>query len=337
MKLLTVTVPCYNSEAYMEKCVESLLIGGDRVEIIIIDDGSKDRTGEIADAYAEKYPNIVRVIHQENGGHGEGINQGLIHATGKYFKVVDSDDMLSEDFPEFLNRLEECEAKGGVDLMVTNYFYVHTDGKGDRSICYKTALPEGRIFGWEETRRFPLHQLLTIHSCTFRTELMRKTAKEPLPKHVFYEDNLMIFRVLPSVEKIYYFNSDMYRYWIGRPDQSVQEEVMKKRYMHQVLVSERCFKCCHLDEIKSKRLRKYLDHELFILFGISSVYARLRDEDEADANLETMWNNCKEFDKKWGTHYRHKTPLKFVCMRGKKGRKFARIIYKIANKVVRFN
>ena len=63
MKLLTVTVPCYNSEAYMEKCIDSLLVGGERVEIIIIDDGSRDRTGEIADGYAEKYPNIVRVIH----------------------------------------------------------------------------------------------------------------------------------------------------------------------------------------------------------------------------------------------------------------------------------
>ena len=83
MKLLTVTVPCYNSEAYMENCLESLLRGGDRMEIIVIDDGSKDRTGEIADAYAQKYPTIVKVVHQENGGHGAGINAGLKHATGR--------------------------------------------------------------------------------------------------------------------------------------------------------------------------------------------------------------------------------------------------------------
>ena len=109
MKLLTVTVPCYNSAEYMEKCIESLRVGGERVEIIIVNDGSKDRTGEIADDYAEKYPNIVRVVHQENGGHGEGINQGLSWASGKYFKVVDSDDVLSEDFPLFLDKLEECD------------------------------------------------------------------------------------------------------------------------------------------------------------------------------------------------------------------------------------
>ena len=152
MKLLTVTVPCYNSQDYMANCIESLLPGSDRVEIIVINDGSKDNTGAIADEYAAKYPNIVRVIHQENGGHGEGINQGLRHATGKYFKVVDSDDKVSEDFPAFLDMLEECEKTGGVDLFVTNYYYVHTDGIGDRSINYSNALPEHKVFGWSEKK-----------------------------------------------------------------------------------------------------------------------------------------------------------------------------------------
>ena len=72
MKLLSVAIPCYNSEAYMSKCINSLLIGGEEVEIIIVDDGSSDRTAEIADDYAEKYPTIVKAIHQENGGHGQG-------------------------------------------------------------------------------------------------------------------------------------------------------------------------------------------------------------------------------------------------------------------------
>ena len=107
MKLLTVTIPCYNSQDYMEKCIDSILPGGDRVEIIIIDDGSKDNTGAIADKYAARYPDIIRVVHQPNGGHGEGINQGLRHATGKYFKTVDSDDWLSEDFPRFLDLVNE--------------------------------------------------------------------------------------------------------------------------------------------------------------------------------------------------------------------------------------
>ena len=92
MKYLTITVPCYNSQDYMEHCIDSLLIGGEDVEILIVDDGSKDRTGEIADRYALEYPNIVKAIHQENGGHGEAVNAGIRNATGLYFKVVDSDD-----------------------------------------------------------------------------------------------------------------------------------------------------------------------------------------------------------------------------------------------------
>lgn len=336
MKLLTVTIPCYNSAEYMEKCVDSILVGGDRVEIIIINDGSKDRTGEIADAYAARYPNIVKAVHQENGGHGEGINQGLARASGKYFKVVDSDDAMSADFPAFLDKLEECEKNGGVDLMVTNYYYVHTDGVGDRSICYKNALPTDRIFGWGETKSFRVHQLLTIHSCTFRTELMRR-CEEPLPKHVFYEDNLMVYRCLPMVKRMYYMNIDLYRYWIGRPDQSVQEAVMKKRYTHQVLVNEKCFYACHLDDVTEPKLKKYLKHELFVMFGISILNARLNKSKEVDDDLYRMWDNCIAFDKKWGKHFRYRSLLTFICIPGKFGQNFAVFIYRLANKIVRFN
>ena len=98
MKILTITVPCYNSESYMRKCIDSLLIGGEDVEILIVDDGStKDRTPQIADEYAEKYPTIIRAIHQENKGHGGAVNTGIANATGLYFKVVDSDDWVDPD------------------------------------------------------------------------------------------------------------------------------------------------------------------------------------------------------------------------------------------------
>ena len=108
MKLLSVAIPCYNSEAYMSKCINSLLIGGEEVEIIIVDDGSSDRTAEIADEYAQKYPSIVKAIHQENGGHGEAVNTGIRNATGLYFKVVDSDDWVNQDaYYEILKTLYE--------------------------------------------------------------------------------------------------------------------------------------------------------------------------------------------------------------------------------------
>ena len=336
MKLLTVTVPCYNSQDYMENCVNSLLCGGDKVEIIIIDDGSKDNTGRIADEYAEKYPDIVKVVHQENGGHGEGINQGLAHATGIYFKVVDSDDTLNADFPAFLEKLEECERNGGVDLMVTNYYYVHSDGEGDRSINYSNVLPENRIFGWKDVGVFRMHQMLTIHSCTFRTELMRKWGEE-LPKHVFYEDNLMVCKTLPHVSRIYYFNADLYRYWIGRPDQSVQKNVMAKRYQHQVMVTEKCFTSFRMDHIADPMHRKYMHHELFLMFGISILYGRMNNTEEADAVLERMWETCRAHDLKLANHFRKGTCLSLICIPGAAGRRFCSFVYDTCNKIVRFN
>ncbi len=336
MKLLTVTVPCYNSAAYMANCIESLLPGGEKVEIIVINDGSRDETGRIADEYAEKYPTIVRVVHQENGGHGEGINQGLKRATGKYFKVVDSDDTMSADFPAFLEQLEQCDAQGGVDLAVTNYYYVHSDGKGDRSINYSSVLPEGRVFTWADTKPFRIHQMLTIHSCTFRTEAMRQWGEE-LPRHVFYEDNLMVCKTLPYVQKMVYMNMDLYRYWIGRPDQSVQQSVMAKRYSHQILVTEKCFRSFHMDDIRDKRLRQYLHHELFMMFGISILFTRLNKSAETDAALDKMWENCRAFDEKWANHFRNRTGLWFVSLPGRFGQDFSGLVYKAANKIVRFN
>ena len=336
MKLLSITVPCYNSQEYIRTCVDSLLAGGDKVEILIINDGSSDDTGIIADEYAEKYPETVKVIHQENGGHGEGINQGLRHATGTYFKVVDSDDKLGKDFPAFLEQLEALEAQGGVDLVVSNYYYVHSDGIGDRSINYSNALPQNRIFTWTDTKPFWMNQLLTIHSCTFRREVMLKWT-DWLPRHTFYEDNLMVYQTLPHIQKMYYVNSDLYRYTIGREGQSVQEDVMKSRYHHQILVTEKCFTSCRLDSVRDKKRKRYMKHELFMMFGISILFARLNQTGETDAAVEDMWRKCMEFDPKWTVHFRDQTLLWFISRPGKVGQKMSELVYRMARKIVRFN
>ena len=143
MKLITFTVPCYNSAAYMDHCIETLLTAGEDAEIILVDDGSKDDTGKIADAYAEKYPTIVRVIHQENGGHGEGVNQGIRNATGVYFKVVDSDDWLDTDaLQQVLAELRaHLNDEQPLDLMMANYVYEHVADNTQNVVDYKGILP----------------------------------------------------------------------------------------------------------------------------------------------------------------------------------------------------
>ena len=114
----------------MEHCINTLLTGGDEVEIIIVDDGSSDRTAEIADAYAEKYPTIIKAIHQENGGHGCAVNTGLANASGIYFKVVDSDDWVDVDaYVRVLETLKKFVADDTlVDMLLTNYVYEKIEG-----------------------------------------------------------------------------------------------------------------------------------------------------------------------------------------------------------------
>ena len=107
-----------------------------------------------------------------------------------------------------------------------------------------------------------------IHSCTFRTEMLRQNGLE-MPKHTFYEDNYMVYGNLKGVTRMYYMNADLYRYFIGREGQSVQEDVMKRRYTHQLTATELCFRAIRLDEVREKRKLSYLKHELFIMFGIS--------------------------------------------------------------------
>ena len=335
MKLLTVVIPCYNSQDYMENCIKSLLPGGDRVEIIIIDDGSTDSTGQIADEYAAKYPTMIKVIHQENGGHGEGINQGLKHASGRYFKVVDSDDCVSEDFLRFLNQLEQLHRQGDVDLVVTNYYYVHSDGIGDRSIAYRNCLPKNQIAAWSDTKPFHTHQLLTIHSCTFRTAIMRESGLV-LPKHTFYEDNVMVYANLPYVKRLSYLDMDLYRYTIGREGQSVQEDISISRYTHQIKATRLCFEAFHLDEVHDRRLKKYMEHELFIMFSIAILFARLNKSRESDRELTQLWVDCKKFDFKYARKFLC-SPLALLCIPGKAGAWFSEFIYRTAHKMVRFN
>ena len=125
MKYISFAIPCYNSEAYMAQAIESILPGGEDVEILIVNDGSKDRTSEIGKEYEEKYPGIVKLINKENGGHGDAVNAGLSHASGKYFKVVDSDDWVDRiSLMKILNVLKNFEEEEQeVDMLIANYVY----------------------------------------------------------------------------------------------------------------------------------------------------------------------------------------------------------------------
>ena len=146
MKILTIAIPSYNSMDYMRNCIESLLPGGEDVEILIVDDGSKDETPAIADEYEAKYPGIIRAIHQENGGHGEAVNAGLRNATGFFYKVVDSDDWVdAEAYQKILAFLKEAvKEEEPLDMLLSNYVYEKVGAKHKKVIQYHSILPDER-------------------------------------------------------------------------------------------------------------------------------------------------------------------------------------------------
>ena len=317
----------------MEKCIESLLIGKDDVEIIIIDDGSKDNTGKIADKYQKKYPNIVKAIHQENGGHGEGINVGLKHATGKYFKVVDSDDWLDETaYKKLLKEIKHIDT----DLVVCNYVYTYTDGRSDQVISFANVYDEGKILTWDDIHKFKVTQYPSLHSMMYKKSVLDKSNIE-LPKHVFYEDNLFIYLPLVNTKTIYYLDLDLYRYYIGRADQSVQESQMIKRSSHQVLVSERVCTAYDLTEIENKKLRKLMTRECIFLMTIGVVFSRLAFNKEGEKQYKELWKSVKEKNPKLYRRMRYFSMATFVSIPGRLGRQIMKLGYRFAHSLVNFN
>uniref|UniRef100_UPI003FEF49BE glycosyltransferase family 2 protein n=1 Tax=Lachnospira eligens TaxID=39485 RepID=UPI003FEF49BE len=151
-KLLSFAIPCYNSAEYMEHCINTVLAGGDEVEVIIVDDGStKDNTYEIAKRYEKEYPDIVKAVHQENGGHGEAVNTGLKHATGRFFKVVDSDDWVDgKSYKRMLATLRSFEEGSEPDMVIANYVYEKVGAKRKKVIHYENVFPVEQMFTWDD-------------------------------------------------------------------------------------------------------------------------------------------------------------------------------------------
>ena len=339
MKLLSIAIPCYNSEAYMRNCIESLLPGGEEVEILIVDDGStKDDTAKIADEYETNYPGIVKAIHQENGGHGEAVNTGLRHATGLYFKVVDSDDWVdAESYQKVLQKLSELVHEGNmVDMMICNYVYEKQGAKRKKTVRYTTAFPEDQVFTWSDVKRFHLGQYILMHSVIYRTRMLKNCGLE-LPKHTFYVDNIFVYYPLPYVKTLYYMNIDLYRYFIGRADQSVNEQVMIGRVDQQIKENKIMIDQYDLRTIQSPKLRKYMISYLDIMMTVSSIMLIRSGTPESLQKKKDLWQYLKKKDA--GLFYKLYFGIfgRAMNLPGKGGRKVSVIAYKLANKVMGFN
>lgn len=337
-KLLSVTVPCYNSQSYMKKCIDSLLVGGERIEIIIVDDGSTDDTAAIADDYAARYPEICRAIHQENGGHGEAVNTGLRNATGVFFKVVDSDDRVNKEaFFKLLEIMSKSVLEGKrLDMLISNYVYDKLGAKHKKVMRYATVLPTDTYFTWDDIGHFRQTQYILMHSVIYRTELLRESKLE-LPGHTFYVDNLFVFEPLPNVKVMYYADVNFYWYFIGRDDQSVHEDVMIRRLDQQLRVNNMMIDCFNSESIEERKCRIYMKNYLMIIMTVSSIMCILSDSEENLVKKRELWDSLKEKEPWAYRKIRFSILGVWMNFPGKVGRKISVCGYRVTQKIFGFN
>lgn len=338
MKYISFAIPCYNSEAYMANAVESILKGGEDVEIIIVNDGSKDRTSEIAHEFEAKYPTIIKAVDKENGGHGDAVNIGLEHATGKYFKVVDSDDWVNEeDLCKILDVLKKFETDNEeIDMLLSNYVYEKEGMERKKVIEYRNVLPQNTIFRWNDIKRFHLGQYILMHSVIYRTEFL-KLIQLHLPKHTFYVDNLYVYYPLPHVRKMYYLDVDFYRYFIGREDQSVNEKVMIGRVDQQIFVTKNMIDMYEMKNITNKKLRQYMINYLAIMMTVSSILLIRSKKEENLEKKKELWKYLKRTDYRTYWKIRYGILGQTMNLPGKSGRKISSLAYIVARRLIGFN
>ena len=233
-KWLTITIPSYNAEQYLETCLRSVCDVNEKtrraMEVLVIDDGSTDGTRALAEDFAARYPDTVKVISKENGGHGSAVNTGISHATGRYFKVVDADDWVGT---EALERLVHVLETADEDIVYTEFLWAFDDGSGETGrFRLKAESKEPFCYVmYDMPYRFDDiadRLYIKMHNMTIRTELLQKNSIR-LDEHCFYVDLEYITYPIPYVQTIRFLNETVYYYRLGREGQSVQLKSMQKR------------------------------------------------------------------------------------------------------------
>lgn len=231
MKVLTFVIPAYNSEKFLDKCITSMLVPEllDKLEIIVVNDGSTDATPTIVAKYCAQYPDTVRLITQENKGHGGALNTGCAAATGRYLKVIDADDWVkTENLPAFVQQLETCDS----DVVLTPHHTIDiSTGEVRNWRCFPPQFGKAYTFGEIMQSWKSFDRSLTFHGITYNTAFYHAKA-EPLPEHVFYEDH--VFATFPCcyAQSVTPLDLFVYEYRIGDCSQSVSRANQLKRRSH---------------------------------------------------------------------------------------------------------
>ena len=337
MKALTILIPVYNTEKYIKRCLDSLIVSEimDDIEILVVNDGGKDHSVEIIQKYVDSYPETVRLIDKENGGHGSTINAGIKEAKGKYFRVLDSDDWFnSTDFVKFVNRLKSEDA----DLVVCDYRKEHTYNSKSEYFVYKN-LEDRKCYCFDDIDLKILEgEYFVMATSTYKTEILRTSGLKMLEK-TFYVD--MQYNVVPmtKVETFTYYHLDIYRYFIGRDDQSVNEKVMISRIDQQIRVNKIMIDLYakHESMLSCPQLKEYMLHYLETIQMVTSVLLMKMNTSESEAMRDDLWHYLEEKSPDAYKILKSSVLGKFTKSHNKLSHKLTMGGYKIAQKWIGFN
>ena len=235
-KILTIAIPAYNVERYLRQCLDSFLVESvlEETEVLIINDGSEDSTEQIGLEYQRRFPDSIRVITKENGGHGSAINTGIEYAQGKYFKIVDGDDWVnSEEWEEFIHFLKSQDC----DLVASNF------RKMDHTTLYPLKQPELTFNNFRYNEMYKFQDIygkafIKMHSMTIRTSIFKENNIK-ISQHCFYVDAEYIFFPIPYIKNVIFYEPDIYMYRLGLPGQSIDIKKMQKNMSNHTHVLER--------------------------------------------------------------------------------------------------
>lgn len=290
-KILTITIPSYNVEPYMNEVLPTFLDPAvmDKIEILIVNDGSKDGTAALGKEYEAKYPGVITLVDKENGGHGSTINKGIELATGKYFKVVDGDDWVDTvAFIKFVNFLEKTDS----DVVATPHYRVNEETKekelrGFEGVEYEKEYRVDDVL-------LTLRDKYQMHNLTFKTDIVRKIPK--ISEHCFYVDVEYIMYPLKYLETISFLNEAVYQYRVGNANQSVStQNFMKNRNMHKHVIGN-VLKYYETEELSAAK-KEFLKKRISLLIDTQlRIYLCFEPSDEIKQELLEFYHNVKNTD-----------------------------------------
>lgn len=285
-KILTIVIPTYNMENYLRKCLESLIIENKELfrllEVLVVNDGSKDSSSTIAHEYQDKYPNVFRVIDKENGNYGSCVNRGLKDAKGKYIKILDADDSFNtKELEKYLTLLLNIDA----DLVLTDYIQVDEDNRPFANFQFKDV-PQGTEFPFEMLPRAN-YRSMAMHAVTYKTENLRGIDYIQT-EGISYTDQEWIYKPFLAVKKVCYYKLYLYRYLVGRAGQTMDIKVRLKSMKQENVVLKSLIRTYSESDCADDYHRDYLKERLYVrLRDTYSVCISSKDESTHEILAET--------------------------------------------------